>query len=138
MNSGSFSEFALVGNHGVVGVSLVLGSMSMPSRSAERQLGIQDPCAGDPRRRRASWADSAFAVEPHANPDHAGSAIGGVQPPPRGGATALPFSAAAAGQLTHQRIDDHARADRPLAGRALRERSTGRSEAARGGLCSLL
>ncbi len=80
LNSGSSSEFALVGNHGVVGVSLVLGSTSMPSRSAECQLGIQDPCAGDPRRRQASWADSAFAVEPHANPDHAGSAIGGVQP----------------------------------------------------------
>lgn len=39
LNSGASSEFALVGNHGVVGISLVLGSSSMPSRAEVQGTG---------------------------------------------------------------------------------------------------
>lgn len=39
LNSGASSEFALVGNHGVVGVSLMLGSTPMPGRAEVQSVG---------------------------------------------------------------------------------------------------
>ena len=99
MENGASAEIAVVGNEGVVGISLFMGGETTPSRAVVQS-------AGNGYRLPSQWAEggihprrlaAAPAAALHAGADHADGADRGVQPAPCGRAAAVPLAAAEPG-----------------------------------------
>ena len=95
MENGASAEIAVVGNEGIVGISLFMGGESTPSRavvqSAGRGYRLKAQVIKD-EFNRAPGAAPAAALHPGA--DHADGADGGVQPAPFARPAAVPLAAA--------------------------------------------
>ena len=99
MEDGASAEIAVVGNEGIVGISLFMGGETTPSRAVVQSAGYGLPAEGaaaeggiQPRR-----AGAAPAAALHAGADHADGADGGVQPASFGRPAAVPLAAAEPG-----------------------------------------
>ncbi len=123
----SQAEIALVGNEGVVGVSIFLGGESTPSRAFVRSAGgVQAALVSDERRIQPCTGTAAAAAL-RAGPDYADGADRRVQPAPFAGPAAVPLAAAEPGSSAGQRTRDDAGTDRQHVRRAARRRNRRRA-----------
>ena len=96
MEDGASAEIAVVGNEGILGISLFMGGETTPSRAVVQSAGygyrlkIATAEAGV-RSRRAGDAPSAAL---HAGADHANGPDRGLQSASFGGAATVPLAAA--------------------------------------------
>ena len=96
LEDGASAEIAVVGNEGMVGISLFMGGETTPSRAVVQSAGLRLPAQGaaaeggvQPRR-----PDAAPAAALHPGADHADGADRGVQPAPFGRPAIVPLAAA--------------------------------------------
>ena len=93
MEDGASAEIAIVGNEGILGISLFMGGETTPSRaivqSGEARLSAQGGFAQG--RVRAVRSDDAFLAALHPGADHADGADRGMQSAPFGGAAVVPL-----------------------------------------------
>ena len=105
MENGASAEIAVVGNEGIVGISLFMGGESTPSRAVVQSAGqgfrLTAQTIKDEFNRSRPGDAPAAALHPGA--DHADGADGGVQPPPFAGPAAVPLAAAEPGPAARQR-----------------------------------
>ena len=132
MEDGASAEIAVVGNEGMLGISLFMGGETTPSRAVVQSAGygyrLQGAAAeGGVRPLRP---DDAPAAALHAGADHADGADGGVQSAPFGRPAAVPLAAAEPRPPVVERAVDDAGTDRQHARRAPRGRHRGRRQAA--------
>ena len=96
MEDGASAEIAVVGNEGIVGISLFMGGETTPSRAVVQSAGygyrLKAQLLKQEFNRGGPVHASAAAL--HAGADHADGADRGVQPAPFGGAAAVPLAAA--------------------------------------------
>ena len=132
MEDGASAEIAIVGNEGMLGISLFMGGETTPSNAVVQS-------AGHGFRLKAQLLKTEFgrfgptmqpAAALHAGAHHADGADRGVQPPPFGRPAAVPVAAALARPPGVERAHDDAGADRQHARRAPRRRHRGRRQAA--------
>ena len=114
MEDGASAEIAVVGNEGIVGVSLFMGGETTPSRAVVQSAGhayrLKGQLLKDEFDRAGPDAASIAALHPGAA--HADGADGGVQPPSFAGPAVLPLAAAEPRSPAVKRADDDAGADR--------------------------
>ena len=131
--NGQSAEIAVVGNEGVVGISLFMGGETTLNRAVVQSAGRRLSAGAQThqgRVRRDPAAVHAPVVALHAGADHADGADGRVQSPPFDRSATVPLAAAEPGSPAGHRADDDAGADRQHARRASRRRDRGRRQAA--------
>ena len=96
MEDGASAEIAVVGNEGILGISLFMGGETTPSRAVVQSAGhgYRLRAAVAQGRIRPVRADDAPAAALHAGADHADGADRGLQPPPFARPAAVPLAAA--------------------------------------------
>ena len=96
MEDGASAEIAVVGNEGIVGVSLFMGGETTPSRAVVQSAGLAYRLKGQLLKEEFNRAgpDAASTAALHPGSAHPDGADGGVQPPSFPGPTALPLAAA--------------------------------------------
>ena len=126
------AEIAVVGNEGILGISLFMGGETTPSRAVVQSAGYgyRLKAAVAERRVQPRRSDAASVAALHPGADHADGADGGVQPAPFGRPATVPLAAAEPGSPGIERADDDPGIDRQHAGRAPRRRDRGRRQAA--------
>ena len=96
LEDGGSAEIAIVGNEGILGVSLFMGGDTTPSRAVVQSAGhgfrLKAPSAQG--RVRPIRPDHAAAVALHAGADHADGPDGRVQSPSFGRPATVPLAAA--------------------------------------------
>ncbi len=135
LEDGASAEIAIVGNDGVVGISLFMGGASTPSRAVVQSAGERVPPEGRPADAGVQplRPRHAPATSIHAGADHADDPDCGVQPAPLAGPAVVPLAAAQPRPAGIRRNRDDAGADRQHAGRAPRRRHRGGRSVAGGG-----
>ena len=99
LDDGASAEIAVVGNDGLIGISLFMGGETTPSRAVVQSAGYAYRLIGqrlkDEFHRNGEHAALASAL--HAGADHADGADRGVQSPSLGGSATVPLAAAVPG-----------------------------------------
>ena len=111
LENGSSAEIAVVGNEGIVGVSLFMGGETTPSRGSKRRQMREIERLQVEERVQQLAARHALVVALHTSLDHTNDANRGVQPPSLTRPTAVPLALAEHGPLDGQPFGDDARAD---------------------------
>ena len=132
MENGASAEIAVVGNEGIVGISLFMGGESTPSRAVVQSAGQGYRLKAEVIKHefnRATGAASPAALHP--GPDHPDGADGRLQPASFARPATVPLAAPQHGPPAGQRADDDAGVDREHARSPSRRRHRRRAQACR-------
>ena len=96
MEDGASAEIAVVGNEGIVGISLFMGGETTPSRAVVQSAGYGYRLKAQLLKQEfnRAGAGDAPAAALHAGADHADGADRRLQPAPFGRAAIVPLAAA--------------------------------------------
>ena len=132
MEDGASAEIAIVGNEGMLGISLFMGGETTPSRAVVQSAGHAFRLEGRAAQGgvRAVRPDDAPAVALHPGADHPDGADRGLQSAPLGRSATVPVAVAEPRSAGLERALDDAGTDRQHARRASRRGHRGRGEVA--------
>jgi hypothetical protein len=97
MEDGDSAEISVVGNEGVIGISLFMGGETTPSRAVVQSAGFAYQLAGqrlkDEFHRNGEW-DADFAASLYTSPNHTDGSDRSLQSASLGGPATVPLAAA--------------------------------------------
>ena len=128
MENGASTEIAVVGNEGIIGISLFMGGGTMPNRAVVRNEGYAYRLRRHLFIRALDCPDlgchdknvTVFVTTLHPGPNHPDGSVGGLQSASYLVPTTLPLAPAKPGPALIERDDHHTRNDCQYAWRPAR------------------